>query len=195
MTGCARHKLVEFTSAPDGRYHGLILDFGGVHTTSFDATLRSYCVRDGLAPDSLEAIFNLDQCAQGALVDLERGRISQAQFAAHLAAALGVDSRGLLERMLADLRSEPLVVAAVAQLRSRGIKVAVLSNGWGSAPFDPYARFRLGDHYDVVVISDQVGRRKLDPEIFTLTLTRLELPGTSCVFVDDVAHYLPAARA
>ncbi len=108
---------------------------------------------------------------------------------------LGVDPDGLLERVLADLRWEPLVVAAVAQLRSRGIKVAVLSNGWGSRPFDPYARFRLGDRYDVVVISDQVGLRKPDPEIFALTLTRLGLPGERCVYVDDVARYLPAARA
>jgi putative hydrolase of the HAD superfamily len=76
-----------------------------------------------------------------------------------------------------------------------GIKVAVLSNSWGSTPFDPYARFRLSDRYDVVVISHQVGLRKPDPEIFALTVKRLELPGERCVFVDDVARYLPAARA
>ncbi len=195
MSGCERANSTRSISALDGQYQGLVLDFGGVLTTSFDDALRSYCVRDGLAPDALEKIFNLDQGAQGALVDLERGRISQAQFVAHIAAALGVDPDGLLERMLADLSSEPLVVEAVAQLRSRGVKVAVLSNGWGSTPFDPYARFRLGDLYDVVVISDQVGMRKPDPEIFALTLKRLELPGERCVFVDDVASYLPAARA
>lgn len=191
MSGCERANSVESTTAPDGQYHGLILDFGGVLTTSFDGALRSYCVRDGLTPDALEKIFNLDQ---GALVDLERGLISQAQFVAHIAAALGVEPAGLLERMLADLRSEPLVVEAVAELQSRGIKVAVLSNSWGSTPFDPYARFQLGDHYDVIVISDQVGLRKPDPEIFALTLTRLELTGERCVYVDDVARYLPAAR-
>lgn len=32
-------------------------------------------------------------------------------------------------------------------------------------------------------------------EIFALTLKRLKLPGERCVFVDDVASYLPAARA
>ncbi len=47
----------------------------------------------------------------------------------------------------------------------------------------------------MVVISDQVGLRKADREIFALTLTRLELPGDQCVFVDDVARYLPAAQA
>lgn len=55
-------------------------------------------------------------------MDLERGRISQAQFVTHIAAALGVDPEGLLERIVADLRFEPLVVEMVAQLRSRGIE-------------------------------------------------------------------------
>lgn len=90
-------------------------------------------------------------------MDLECGRISQAEFVAPIAAALGVNPDGLLERMAADLRWEPLVVEAVAELQSRGIKVAVLSNSWGSSPFDPYARFQLSDRYDVVMVSDQVG--------------------------------------
>lgn len=195
MSGFEPATSAKSSSALDGQYRGLVLDFGGVLTTSFDGALRSYCVRDGLAPDALEKIFNVDEGAQGALVELERGRISQAEFVAHLAPALGVDPDGLLERMLADLRSEPLVVQAVAELRSRGIKAAVLSNSWGSAPFDPYARFQLGDHYDAVVISDQVGMRKPDPDMFALVLVRLDLPGEQCVFVDDVARYLLPARA
>jgi putative hydrolase of the HAD superfamily len=97
--------------------------------------------------------------------------------------------------MVADLHAEPFVTAAVAELRSRGVKVAVLSNSWGSTPFDPYARFRLHEHYDTVVISDRVGLRKPDPEIFALVLQRLNLPGEQCVFVDDVARYLPSAEA
>ncbi|MGH3547516.1 MAG: HAD-IA family hydrolase [Pseudonocardiaceae bacterium] len=87
------------------------------------------------------------------------------------------------------------MVDAVAELRSRGIKVAVLSNSRGSAPFDPDARFHLNERYDVVVISDQVGLRKPDPEIFALTLKRLELPGDRCVFVDDMSLYLPVTEA
>lgn len=194
MSGCGPATSIGSTSAPSDQYRGLVLDFGGVLTTPFDGALCSYCERDGLTPGALEEIFNLDTGAQGALVDLERGRISQAEFVALLAPALGVDPDGLLERMLADLRSEPLVVEAVAKLRSCGIKVGVLSNSWGSAPFDPYARFRLDEHYDAVVISDQVGWRKPDPEIFALVLERLDLPAERCVFVDDVARYLPAAR-
>jgi epoxide hydrolase-like predicted phosphatase len=195
MRQCDHVAPAEPTSVQGRRYSGLVLDFGGVLTTPFDHALRSYCIRDGIAPDALEKIFTLDQGAQGALTELERGRISQAEFVADLAPALGVDPDGLLKRMLTDLHPEPQVVDAVAKLRQRGIKVAVLSNSWGSAPFDPYARFQLSEHYDVVVISDQVGLRKPDPEIFALVLDRLELSGDQCVFVDDVARYLPPAEA
>ncbi|MGH3942573.1 MAG: HAD family hydrolase [Pseudonocardiaceae bacterium] len=195
MSGCEPAISAKSRSVFDGEYHGLVLDFGGVLTTSFDGALRSFCVRDGLAPDALEKVFNLDDGAQGLLVDLERGRISQAEFISYLAPALGVDPKGLLQRVLADLRSEPLVVNAVATLRSRGIKAAVLSNGWGSTPFDPYKPFQLSEHYDAVVISDQVGMRKPDLEMFALALPRLGLPAEQCVFVDDVARYLSPAQA
>jgi putative hydrolase of the HAD superfamily len=96
--------------------------------------------------------------------------------------------------MAADLRLEPKVTNAVAQLRSRGVLVAVLSNSWGSHPFDPYRPFNLPDRFDTVVISDQVGLRKPDPEIFSLTARRLGLAPSECVFADDVARYLQPAQ-
>jgi putative hydrolase of the HAD superfamily len=176
-------------------YSGLIADFGGVLTTSFEGALRSFCVREGLAPDALEKIFSVDAGAHGALRDLERGKISQAEFVAHLAPALGVCAENLLERILADLRSEPTVTSAVQGLRSVGIRVCVLTNSWGTSPYDPYAPFHLDDHYDAVVVSHQVGLRKPEPEIFLLAAEKIRLEPEQCVFVDDVAHYLDSARA
>jgi len=180
-------------TAADG-YRGLIVDFGGVLSTSFDGALRSFCVREGLEPDALEQVFSLDAGAKGMLVDLERGVVSQAEFVTHLAATLGVNPDGLLERMVADLHLEPEVAAAVQRLRQRGVRVAVLSNSWGSHPFDPYRPFDLPQRFDAVVISDQVGLRKPEPAIFTLAADRLRLPPSACVFVDDVARYLPPAE-
>lgn len=175
-------------------YRGLIVDFGGVLSTSFEGALQSFCVREGLAPDALEQVFSLDDGAKGMLVDLECGLIGQAEFVAHLAATLGVNPDGLLERMVAELRLEPKVTNAVQQVRQQGVRVAVLSNSWGSHPFDPYRPFHLAEQFDAVVISDQVGLRKPDPKIFTLTAERLGLPPADCVFVDDVARYLTPAQ-
>jgi putative hydrolase of the HAD superfamily len=68
------------------------------------------------------------------------------------------------------------------------------SNSWGSHPFEPYAPFQLDQRFDAVVISDQVGLRKPEPEIFRLAADRLGFPPNACVFVDDVARYLAPAR-
>jgi putative hydrolase of the HAD superfamily len=96
--------------------------------------------------------------------------------------------------MLADLRSEPLVFNAVQRLRSNGVRVCVLSNSWGTSPFDPYAPFKLDENYDAVVISHEVGLRKPDPEIFKIAVDRLGSEFDQCVFIDDVARYLDVAR-
>lgn len=178
-----------------GELTGLVLDFGGVLTTSFESALRSYCVRDGLAPDALDRVFSLDTGAKGALVDLECGKISQADFVAQIAPALGVEPDGLLQRMVADLHLEPVVASAAASLRRQGIRVGVLSNSWGSRPFDPYRPFKLDERFDAVVISDQVRLRKPDPAIFLLMAQRLGVAVSECVFVDDVERYLEPARA
>jgi putative hydrolase of the HAD superfamily len=39
-----------------------------------------------------------------------------------------------------------------------------------------------------------VGMRKPDPDIYTLTLDRLGLPATSCLFLDDLDVNVEAAR-
>lgn len=175
-------------------YTGLIADFGGVLTTSFEGALRSFCIREGLAANALEEIFSVDAGAHGALKELECGKIRQAEFVAQLAPALGVRHDRLLERMLADLRSETIVFNAVQALRSNGTRVCVLSNSWGTSPFDPYAPFKLHENYDAVVISHEVGLRKPDPEIFTIAVAKLGLEFDQCVFIDDVARYLDVAR-
>jgi epoxide hydrolase-like predicted phosphatase len=185
---------VDRVNPPQHGYRGLIADFGGVVSTSFDGTLRSFCVREGLPPDALERAFSLDGGARGMLPDLECGRVGQAEFASWLAGELGVDPDGLLQRILADLALEPEVVATVERLRHDGVRTAVLSNSWGAGLFDPYEPFHLERRFDAVVISHEVKMRKPDRRIFLLAADRLGLQPSDCVFVDDVAAYLEPAR-
>lgn len=177
------------------QYQGLITDFGGVVSTNFELALYGFCAREGIDPRAFAAVFHIEAGSRGLLPQLERGEISQAEFVDYLAPLLGVRAPGLLERMCADLELEPLVNTEIARLRDAGIRVAVLSNSVGSHPFDPYAAYHLPENFDAVVISDQVGMRKPEPEIFQLTADKLGLPPSACVFVDDVSGYLPAAAA
>jgi putative hydrolase of the HAD superfamily len=65
---------------------------------------------------------------------------------------------------------------AVAQARAAGIRAGVISNSWGTAPFDPYAGYQLDEQFDAVVISSDVGIRKPDPPICLLAADKLGVP-------------------
>ena len=175
-------------------YHGLILDFGGVVTTDFYAALSAFCSRQGLAADAVQHALRDTVDGRHALAAVESGQISQREYEAVLARLLGVDSRGLLGRALADLQPNHAVLGLARRARGRGIRVAVLSNSWGTGEYDPYEGYELDERLDAVIISDQVGLRKPDSAIYTLTAAKIGIPPRACVFVDDTAANLPAAR-
>jgi putative hydrolase of the HAD superfamily len=126
--------------------------------------------------------------------ELERGSLSQERWNAEAAARLGVSAENLMGRIFADLRLETALIAAAEAARRAGIKVAVLSNSVGRTPWDLYAGYGL-EQYDAVVISEDHGLRKPEPEMFTLVLELLALPADACVFVDDTERYLAPAAA
>nr|WP_240653736.1 HAD-IA family hydrolase [Streptomyces sp. AcE210] len=72
------------------------------------------------------------------------------------------------------------------------MKVAILSNSVGATPSNLYAGYDLED-CDAVVISDDHGLRKPEPETFRLVLGMLELAADQLVFVDDSPQHLPSA--
>jgi putative hydrolase of the HAD superfamily len=173
----------------------LILDFGGVLTGDFWECLRGFARREGLPDNALIDFVTRDPDGRALLTGLERGAVSQAEFERRVAERLGVPRDGLLERMAADLLPDEDMLTAMASLRATGVPVAILSNSWGSDYFDPYAPWRLPTRADVVIISDQVGMRKPEPEIFALVVDKLGVPASECVFVDDIPAYLEPARA
>jgi epoxide hydrolase-like predicted phosphatase len=98
-----------------------------------------------------------------------------------------------LHRALSDLRPREEVLDLVARARETGVATAVLSNSWGTGEFDPYLGYDLGDRFDAVVISDQVGLRKPDPRIYLLAAGEIGVEPQKCVFVDDTDRNLPPA--
>jgi putative hydrolase of the HAD superfamily len=175
-------------------YKGLILDFGGVVTTDFYGALDAFSERAGL--DRGAFVRTLREIPEGraALAAVESGQMPQREFEQAMGRLLGLDDNGLLEKALADLRPRPEVISLTRRARARGILVAALSNSWGTGDYDPYAGWDLDDLFDAVVISDRVGLRKPDPQIFRLTAEKLGLPPGDCLFVDDTEHNLPGAR-
>jgi putative hydrolase of the HAD superfamily len=175
-------------------YRGLLLDFGGVVTTDFFASLGAHCERLGLPRDRFRDLVTADSVGRQLYHQLERGELSQPDFERRIARLLGVEPDGLVRGLLADLRPDPLMTDAIAQARAAGIRAGVISNSWGTAPFDPYASYQLDEQFDAVVISSDVGIRKPDPAIYLLAAEKLGLAPEVCVFVDDIATNLRPAR-
>jgi putative hydrolase of the HAD superfamily len=175
-----------------GRYRGLLVDFGGVLTSSVIDSFRAFCEAEGLAADAVLGRLVTDPEARKLVVDLECGRIDEATFEPSLAAALGVRPEGLIDRLLAGMLPDPQLPGAVLAARRAGVRTGLLSNSWGH---DRYDRSRFGELFDGVVISGEVGLRKPEPEIYALGARSIGVDPDACVFVDDFEHNLEPARA
>jgi putative hydrolase of the HAD superfamily len=120
---------------------GLVVDFGGVLTSSVGDSFKAFCEREGI---DHEVLKNLVRSAYGvgtepdALVSMiETGRIEQGEFELRMGALLSegldhpIETEGLLSRMLADLHLDMPMLEAVRDIHRAGVPTALLSNSWG----------------------------------------------------------------
>ncbi|MEV7595779.1 HAD-IA family hydrolase [Kitasatospora sp. NPDC089797] len=174
---------------------GLILDFAGVMSTPIGQSSRAWCAREGLPVDAWRSTLEDDPVGRALYVELELGRMSQQEWNRGTAAILGVDPENLMGRVHSEVRAVPSMVALVHAARRAGIVVALLSNSYGLAPYNPYVETGVWDLFDIRVISGEEGIAKPAPEIYRRTLDHMGLHGSSCVFVDDHHTNLAPAEA
>ncbi|MEU0145915.1 HAD-IA family hydrolase [Streptomyces sp. NPDC006288] len=176
---------------------GLILDFAGVLTADPRPTHRLWAEAEGLHAEAWRATLNDTAEGRRLYAALEIGQLGQVEWNAQTAALLGtnVDPVNLMGRAWAKVPAAPRMAALARAAKGAGYRLALLSNSFGLDPFNPYEHVGIWDLFDVHVISEVVGMAKPDPAIYQLTLDRLGLPGTACVFVDDHPVNLPPAEA
>jgi haloacid dehalogenase superfamily, subfamily IA, variant 3 with third motif having DD or ED/haloacid dehalogenase superfamily, subfamily IA, variant 1 with third motif having Dx(3-4)D or Dx(3-4)E len=173
-------------------YRALVVDFGGVLTTSIWPAFASFCEREGLAPETVRELFRADPDALALLRGLETGELDEAAFEPRFAELLGLATHeGLIDRLFADLRPEERMVGAVRAAREVGLKTGLISNSWGLGIYDRAPT----DLFDATVISGDVGLHKPQPEIYLLACERLEAEPAECVFVDDLRENIAGAEA
>jgi epoxide hydrolase-like predicted phosphatase len=173
----------------------LIVDWGGVLTSSLQDTMVSWCDADSVDYVEFRAVIKewlgssyADEAAVNPVHALERGELEVPDFERELAARLrthdggAVEAEGLLRRMFAGFDPQPPIARAVRRAKAAGLSTALLSNSWGN----DYPRDGWEEMFDAVVISGEVGMRKPDAEIYRLTADRLRLDPPRCVFVDDL---------
>src|SRR4051794_28880398 len=187
--------VASVASAPMPAKHmrALLLDFGGVLTTSIWPAFAAFCEREGLERDAVRDLFRANPEAIALLRGLETGELAPAEFEPPFAELLGLAaSDGLIERLFADLRPEETMIAAVGAARAAGVRTGLISNSWGSTIYDPEL---LDSLFDAVVISGEVGLHKPQPEIYLLACERLGVEPADAVFVDDLRENIAGAEA
>jgi putative hydrolase of the HAD superfamily len=168
----------------------LLVDYGGVLTTSVIESFGGYCRQHGVSADAISRVFE-DVEAVADIHALEVGRLATADFEARFAAHLGVAAADLVSGLFAGCLPDEEMLAAVGAARAAGVPTGLVSNSWGLAMYD---RARIDPLFDAIVISGEVGLRKPEAAIFDLAAERLGVPLAESVFVDDLPWNCLAAE-
>ena len=172
---------------------GLLVDYGGVLTTSVWESFSAFCKTEDLEESTVKEVFRSDPRALELLRRLEVGELSEEDFSEQFAPLLGInDHDGLIERLFAGMVPDERMIEALRRARKVGIRTGLVSNSWGRGRYD---RDAFGELFDGVVISGEVGLHKPQPEIFELGAERIGVRAPECVFVDDLRENCAGAEA
>jgi len=175
------------------RHTALLVDFGGVMTTSVWDSFADFCREKGLEEGTVKRLFREDPEAIADLRGLETGTIAETEFEERFARRLGLDdATDLIESMFRGMLPCEPIVNAVRAAGDRGVKTGLISNSWSTSHYD---RDLLEELFDTAVISAEVGLHKPQPEIYRLAAERLVVPPEECVFVDDLRENCAGAEA
>jgi epoxide hydrolase-like predicted phosphatase len=171
---------------------GLLVDWGGVLTSSPFQSFRAFCAAEQIDPDALAAIFRANPRGRELLIALEEGRLAETEFELALGALLSVaEPAGLIDRLFAGTLLDEAMLDAVRAARAAGVRTGLVSNSWGA---HRYPRELLAELFDGLVISGEVGVRKPATRIYELGAQAIGLAPEECVFVDDLPFNLPPAE-
>ena len=173
----------------------LLVDFGGVLTTSVLKAFEDFGVSVGAARGLLLELLSNDAACRKLLVEHESGRIDADAFDRGFAERLhahgvAVDPERLSVRMQAGLRRDDDTVRLIEELGTAGVPIALVSNAFGR---DCYAGFDLNALADVVVISSEVGIRKPSRRIYAIACERLGVTPEQAIMIDDLQQNLDGA--
>ena len=174
---------------------GLLVDYGGVLTTSVWDSFRAFCDAEGLDRDEVRRLFREDPEALALLRRLETDELDEEEFSAGFGPLLGIPAErheGLIDRLFGGMEPEEPMIEALRRARAAGLRTGLISNSWGRGRYD---RSMFGELFDGVVISGEVGLHKPQPQIFELGAERVGLLPSQCVFVDDLRENCAGAEA
>jgi putative hydrolase of the HAD superfamily len=178
-------------------FQALLVDFGGVLTSSIFDSFGHFCESVGLPRDAVSARLREDPAAARLLRDVETGELPERAFEAQFARLLSADAdvdldpADLIARLTATLEPDVLMLEAVGAIREAGCAVAIVSNSFGYRSYDGYA---LSERVDHVILSGDIGIRKPSRRIYLHAAETVGVSPDRCVFVDDLEQNLVGAE-
>ncbi|MBS1887074.1 MAG: HAD family phosphatase [Actinobacteria bacterium] len=181
----------------------VVSDFGGVLTTPLMSSFLALQDAHGVSGEDFgEAMRAAAAAGDGEvpLFKLERGDITEPEFLEllrdGLEARLGhrPELHRFREIFFEALDPNEPMIELMRECRRGGRRMAMLTNN--VQEWEPLWRTMLpvDEIFELVVDSGYVGYRKPERQIYEITLERLGLPATACLFVDDLEVNCDAAR-
>ena len=186
------------------KVRAVISDFGGVLTNRLIEAFAAFQNETGISMEQLgrgmQRVSERD--GEYPLFRLERGEVSEEEFLGDLAWGLEgeLGHRPTLHRFreiyFEALHGNDEMLDLMRDLRTRGFRMAILTNNVREWEELWRSKLPVDEIFELVVDSAWVGMRKPDPEIYKLTMSRLdgELEPRECLFVDDNELNVEAAR-
>jgi HAD superfamily hydrolase (TIGR01509 family) len=171
----------------------VIFDIGGVLVRTSDRLPRlRLAERLGMTYTELSAlVFDSPSAVQASF-----GQISEQKHWEIICQALHLPTsewQTLEDEFFAGDLVDMQLVNYLRSLHPR-YRTGIISNGWSSVRPSLTEKWKIGDAFDEIIISAEVGLAKPDPRIFELALSRLNIAPAEAVFVDDFLENVEAAR-
>jgi putative hydrolase of the HAD superfamily len=170
----------------------VFFDLGGVIARTEDPGPRTNLAKSlGLSYADIDRLVFENKSSKEASL----GIISEAQHWLNVASSLDQpdsDVDRLKYEFFAGDRVDPDLLNLIRSLRPAH-KVGVISNAW-SGMRTWLVDHDLGDLFDDMVISAEIGIAKPDPRIYHAALQNLKVKPEESVFIDDMLRNVEAAR-
>jgi putative hydrolase of the HAD superfamily len=184
------------------RIEAVISDFGGVLTSPLIDSFTAFQETEGISLEHLgQAMATVAlKTGKNPLFELEKGRLSEAEFLRSLADVLTeqlgepVTLHEFGQRYFEHLESNPPMIDYMRELKRRGYRLAICTNNVREWEDRWRSMLPVDEIFEVVVDSGFVGTRKPEPEIYEITLQRLGVEPARALFVDDVELNCQGAR-
>lgn len=149
--------------------------------------------RLGVSMEQLEPVF------EEAVKPLERGEINEEMFWHKIASGVNEDYRPEMlalwsEGFEKETPAIPHMLELVDKVKAAGYKVGLLSNT--TAPHVEINRRRgIFEHFDVALMSDEIGARKPEPAAYKKLAEALAVDPSELIFIDDLTENVAGAEA